>query len=90
MQQPPQHHHFCRWLLPEGHSPEQARAAAFPGLSAVETAAALDAMCPRQLRVSCVRRGGGAGPGAGAVPAQVGVPPPDLVLATASTTTVAG
>jgi hypothetical protein len=53
MQQPPQlqHHHFCRWLLPEGHSPEEARAAAFPGLSSSEAAAALDSMSPRQLRV---------------------------------------
>lgn len=45
------HHHFCRWLLPEGHNPGEARARAFPGRSSTEVALALDTSSPKELRV---------------------------------------
>ncbi len=49
-------HHFTRWLLPEGHNPQNALHQAMPGRTPAEAAAELDTMTPKELRVgvSCL------------------------------------
>ena len=64
----PRPHHFTRWLLEQSFDAEEAREKCFPGHTPAQTAGAIEAMSPRQLRVW--QGGGGGSPGWGGGQAQ--------------------